>query len=127
MIRLDTTTRKLQALLAGAITTTQPDVVACWTDRGNIAAGQMEGGSKAIAMASTTAVDIVDAPDPATVRDVDFIQVRNNDTVSVVVTVRYVDGATLKPLVKVTLLTLQTLCYVNDGWQVLDSSGNLKL
>src|SRR3990167_85214 len=124
MIRLDTTTRKLQALLGGAITTTNPDVVVSYSDKTSLV---YTGATTVIAMNGVTAVDICAAPAASTVRDVDIITIRNNDTVSAAVTVRYNDNATLYKLVTATLLTGETLSYTHAGsWLCLDVNGNIK-
>lgn len=124
MIRLSATTQKLQAVLAGAITTTNPDVVCSWSDA---TSSNYLGGQSLIAMNGSTAVDIVAAPAASTVRDIDSVTIRNNDTVSVTCTVRYNDNATLYKLITVTLRTGETLQYTHaSGWQTLDVNGNIK-
>ena len=124
MIRLDTTTRKLQLILAGAITTTQPDVVVSYSDA---TASAYTGGSQVSVGNSTTAVDICAAPAASTVRDVDHLTVRNNDTVAMTVTVRLNDNATLYKLVSIALAVGDTLEYAHAaGWRVMDAMGNIK-
>jgi len=125
MIRLDTTTRKLQAVLGGAVATTQPDATVCYADK---TASAYTGGAAVAALNGTLAVDICPAPPASTVRDVDTIIIRNNDTATVTLTVRYSDNATLYKLIVVSLLTGESLWYTHAaGWSVLDASGNLKM
>lgn len=124
MIRLDTTTRKLQMLLAGAPAATQPDILVCYADK---TATAYTGGTQPSVGNGVTAVDICPAPAAATTRIVDFINVKNNDSASIVCTVRLNDNATLYKLVTFTLLTGETLQFLNGvGWLVLDVNGNRK-
>lgn len=124
MIRLDTTTRKLQAVLAGAITTSQPNIATSYSDA---TSASFTGAQTVINANSTTPVDIVASPSAGVVRTIDSVNIYNADTVSVTVTVRYNDNGTIYPLVRVTLLTGETLGYTHgSGWFALDVNGNLK-
>lgn len=121
MLRLDSTTRKLQALLAGAITSANLPVVSNWADK---TATAYTGGCTVINTNGVTAVDIVAAPSASTVRDVDTIVIRNADTASATVTVRYNDNGTTYDVAKVTLQVGDQLCYTHGtGWFVLDALG----
>lgn len=124
MLRLDSTVRKLQAVLAGAITTNQLPVVVCYSDK---TATAYAGGTTVINTNSTIAVDICAAPAASTVRDIDAITVHNADTVAATVTVRYNDNGTTYTLFKAALAVGDQLIYTHgNGWKVLDSSGNAK-
>ena len=119
--------RKLQCLLAGAVATTQPDVMVCFRDIKRKLQADFQAQTKVSTTSGATAVDICDAPDPAVVREVDTIMVRNNDTASVSATIRYNDNGTTYKIITVTLLTLENLCYAaGSGWRVIDASGNVK-
>lgn len=121
MIRLDTTTRKLQVLLGGAVAATQADVLVCYSDKTSTA---YTGASQLAVTNNTTAVDICAAPGASTVREVDFVNIRNNDTASITVTVRYNDNGTLYKLFVGTLGVGEQLTYTHSrGWKVCDSSG----
>lgn len=123
-IVLDTTTRKLQILLGGAVATTQPAYVTSYVDIGTL--GATIGGSNG-ATNSGTAVDAVAAPASGNQRIVKLITLYNEDTASVVATVRYNDNGTTRTLFKGTLLAGQELVYTStSGFQVLDSGGALK-
>lgn len=123
MIRL-TSTEKLQAVLAGAISTTQPQAVACFSDQ---TATAYSGGKQLTALNSTTDVDIVAAPAASAVRDVDYLSIYNRDTASVTVTVKYDVSGVDSVIITVTLLTLETLEYTHSGgWWTLDSQGRIK-
>jgi len=124
MLRLDTTTRKLQAVLAGAVTANQLPILVSWSDKTSTT---YTGGSTPINTNSTTAVDICAAPGASTVRDIDYVSVRNADTAAATVTIRYNDNATTYDICKATLAVGDHLVYVHgSGWQVIDADGNLQ-
>lgn len=130
MIRLDSTTRKLQIILGGAITTNQLSVTVGYQDNASAPPHGMTriGGSQVSNTNSGTAVDICNAPTQAGIcREIDWISVYNLDTVSAVVTLRYNDNGTTYNIVKVTLLTGEHLQYSGDDeFKCLDTSGNEK-
>lgn len=124
MIRLAATTEKLQAVLAGAIATTQPQAIVCYSDDNGTT---YVGGSQRTALNSTADVDILAAPAASTVRDVDYLSIYNRDTASVTVTVKYDVSATDSVIITVTLLTLETLIYTHaGGWMVMTATGGIK-
>lgn len=124
MIRLTATSEKLQAVLAGAITTTQPQAVVCYSDQ---TSSGYSGGKQVTALNSTVDVDILAAPAASTIRDVDFLSIHNRDSASVTVTIKYDISATDSIIIAVTLATLETLEYTHgSGWKVIDVNGNLK-
>lgn len=124
MLRLDSTLRKLQIVLAGAITTNQLPVVVCFSDKTSTT---YNGGATVSNTNSTTAVDICAAPGAATIRDIDSITVQNADTAAATVTIRYNDNGTTYSLFKCTLSVGDQIIYTHgQGWKVLDSAGNVK-
>ena len=124
MLRLDTTTRKLQAVLAGAVTANQLPILVSWSDKTSTT---YTGGSTPINTNSTTAVDICAAPGASTIRDIDYISVRNADTAAATVTIRYNDNSTTYDICKAALAVGDHLVYVHgSGWQVIDADGNLQ-
>lgn len=124
MIRLDSALRSLELVLAGAVATTQPSFVVSWSDA---TAGGYVGGTTVGAANNTTAVTLVAAPAASTVRDVDYMSVRNRDTAATTVIIRYDDSGTEYELVRVILAANDVLQYTHgSGWQVTDGSGNLK-
>ena len=125
MIRLDTYQRKLQAVLGGAVTTSQPTVVVSYTDIENENQKKFFVETVTSVLNSTNPVDILPAPDKAMVREVDSIHIRNNDTVAATVTVRINDNGTNYELVEVTLQAGETLVYTDsEGWKVFTKYGN---
>ena len=127
MIRLSGPLQTLQAVLGGAVSSTQPDVVVSYADAGNKDRAEFEPGTKVTAMNGANGVDICDAPDAATVREIDFVSIRNNDSASVTVTVRLNNNGTSYKLIVVTLATLEHLYYSHiAGWYVVGARGQLK-
>lgn len=126
MIRLDSTTKKLQAVLGGAITTNQLQCVVSFFDE-NPQGEDTSGASKETNTNSTTDVDICSAPAQNFVRNIDTLSVYNKDTVSATVTVKIDDGVTETILKKVILATQETLSYDHEsGWSVQTANGALK-
>lgn len=127
MIRLDLSTRKLQAVLAGAVTANQLDVVVNWKDKGRPDYASFETMTKLSQTNGATPVDICDAPNASQIRVIDFVSVRNNDTASATVTVQLNDNGTARKLVVVTLATLEHLYYSDlMGWIVIGTDGQVK-
>lgn len=117
----------MQALLAGAVSSTECDVVVCFKDYPSLQPREFLPSSKVMVTTGATAIDICDAPSNTTVREVDFISFRNNDSASVTVTFRYVEVSTNYKIAAFTLATLEALFFTADkGWQCMDASGNLK-
>lgn len=124
MLRLDTTTRKLQALLGGAVTANQLPVIVSYSDKTTTA---YNGGSQLSTTNGATPVDICSAPAASTVRDIDTIVIRNADTAAATITVRYNDNGTTYDLVKTTLAVGDALFYTHgSGWKSVDADGNDK-
>src|SRR3990167_3474694 len=124
MIRLDSTLRSLEVILGGAITTNQLPVTTSWSDSSS---GSYLGGSNLTNTNSGTAVTAAAAPAAGVVRDVDFFNVYNADTVSTTVTVRVNDNGTFYTVQKAALAVGDALLYTHGGgWMTLDSSGRIK-
>jgi hypothetical protein len=118
MIRLNTTTRSLQALLAGAITTNQLPVTVGYSDG---TSAVYTGAAQLTLTNSATPVTICSAPASGVVRDIDYIAVSNTDTAAATVTVRLNDNGTLYEQVKATLSAGRQLVYTHaSGWNVGD-------
>lgn len=124
MIKLDTTTRKIQAVLGDAVTTNQLHCTVSYSDDNGTT---YVGGTQLTNTNSTTAVDICDAPGASTVRDIDYLSIRNRDTAAATVTVMLDDSATDYEIVKANLAVGDQLVYTHgDGWKTLDSAGQVK-
>ena len=124
MIRLSTVNEKIQAVLSGAVTTNQLHCVVCYSDDNGTT---YVGGSQYTSTNDTTAVDICAAPGASTVRDIDFLSIRNRDTAAATVTVMVDVSATDSELVKAALDVGDQLVYTHsNGWAVLASDGAIK-
>jgi len=102
---LDATTKSIQAVLAGAVTTTQPDFVSSYADVDSTSfiEGENDG-----TLNSTTPVTLVAAPAASTRRLVKDISIFNRDTVAVTVTISYNNNGTLRSIFRASIPT--------NGW-----------
>ena len=124
MILLDSSD-SLQVLLAGAVATSQPVLYAAFADH---APGSFTPGSSSGATNGATAVDWVAAPSEGNERQVKYLSLYNADTTPVVATVRVVDNASNRILLKVSLLTGERMEYLDGkGFRVLDTGGAEKV
>lgn len=108
-----TTTHKIQAVLAGAVSANQPHYWTDYIDTADDAVGQGNG-----VLNDTTDVDIVSAPSSGD-RLIKQIHIYNADTASVTITVKTDASGTERILRKVTLTTGQSLIYnSSSGWYI---------
>lgn len=124
---LNSTTLKLEAVLAGAVSANQPEVhvdYVTWNNE-NVA---IKPQTVRTALNSASDVTILAAPTTTGfVLEPLRITIYNKDTASVTVTVKTDDGTTERIQIKAVLLTLEVLCWEkNQGWYSLDASGNRK-
>lgn len=124
MLVLDTTTRKLQAVLAGAITTSQPQVSVVSYDVDARSKPTAEDYRRSLTVTNTnsaTDVDICAAPGTINaVRHIEHVCVFNKDSVAATVTVKIDDGGTETILVSQALAAGESLVYERgQGWQVI--------
>lgn len=123
MIILDAATKSLEAVLAGAVTTTQLAIVAAFVD---VTTTTYIPGASDTATNNTTGVTVVAAPAAATQRQIKLLTVYNADTVVVTVTLRLNNTGTLRPLIKVTLAVGSTLVYTDgEGFRVITATGEI--
>lgn len=124
MMILDTTSKTIQAVLGGAVTTNQLRVTSSYED---ITTTTYAPGSNRVVTNNTTAVTVVGSPAASTQRKVLSISIYNKDTADAVVTVQSYDGTNTDEMVKNTLDPGDTLYYGNHvGWRVTDSAGRVK-
>ena len=117
---LDSTTRSIELVLAGTVTTTQLKVTSSWVD---MTATATTPGATTASSNNTTAVTIVAAPAASTQRKVNSISIFNADTASATVTVCYNDNATIYPIVTFAVPTGQTLQYTDvNGWGLVSTT-----
>lgn len=123
MIILDATTKSLQVVLAGAVTTSQLECVASYVDLVADGSTFLSGESDTVTNGATP-VTLVAAPAASTQRQIKYLTVFNADTATATTTIRYNDNATIRRQVSVTLAVGSTLIYTDgEGWRVLTSAG----
>lgn len=121
MIVLDTTTKKLEVVLTGAVATNQLPITATYVD---VDTTTFTPGARDTQSNGTTAVAAVFAPATSVTRQVKLLTVYNADTASVEVTVRLNNNATTGILVKITLAVGSTLQYNDgEGFRVITTAG----
>ena len=121
---LDATTKSLEIVLAGAVTTNQLVVVSSWAD---ITTTTFTPGETDVLTNGTTQVTIVAAPGASTQRQVKEILIYNNDTVNATIRVRYNNNTTIRQLINATIGTGECLVYrEGSGWMTLDINGKIK-
>lgn len=122
---LDSTTKSLQLVLAGAVTTNQAVISTDWADN---TATTFTAGSSDLLSNNATAVTIVAAPAASTQRVVKEVSVYNADTAPITATVRLNNSGTFRTIVTVTLQTGERLAYSQtDGWRVSTVAGAIKV
>lgn len=123
MILLDTTTRKLELLLGGTVTTNQLPFVASYVD---LTTTTFTPASNAGQTNNASAVTLVDVPASSTQRQLKFLSIYNADTAAATVTIRLNDNSTLRKIFVTTLAVGDTLLYADGGWSAIDTNGKLK-
>lgn len=124
MLLLVSTSDKIQLITASAVSTI--DCHASYVDYDG--ATTITPGRKNTAVSTNTTTDIVAAPGSSVSRNVKNLSIRNaHASSSNLLTIQHTDGATVITLFKYTLLAGEEIVFAEGvGWQVLDSSGNLK-
>lgn len=123
MIVLDTITKKLEVVLAGAVTTTQLPITASYVDVGTDVF--LPGASDTVSN-STTAVSAVLAPATSIIRQVKLLTIYNADTATATVTVRLNNNSTTRIMVKIDLDPQFSLIYTDgEGFRVIDALGSI--
>jgi len=122
---LDTTTRTLQMILSGAVTTNELPIVVGFIV-GILPQSLLRKAQTSVSNGGT-AVTILSAPSAKESETVTFISIRNADTASATVTVRYNDNATIREIITATLAVDDTLIFTEEeGFKVIDSTGSIK-
>lgn len=124
MIILNTTTKSLELVLAGAITSNQLQFVASYVDISQANWGLTGADSNSGVSNDTTAVTVAAAPAADTSRQVKFLSVFNADTAAATVTIQENNNATLRTVCKVTLPVGASLIYTDgEGFRVISAAG----
>ena len=114
-----TSIMKLEAVLAGAVATTQPEVHVDYIDW-NLNNEPTRPAPFRVALNSTTDVTILPAPPTNPIREPLRVVIFNKDTASITVTVKTDDGTTEFIEVKQTLTSLQSICWEKTiGWYTI--------
>lgn len=127
MIILDATTKSLQIILSGAVTTTQLPFVASWADHAPatpaFTPGETDGTSN-----GTTAVTAVAAPAASVQRQIKQLSVFNSDTAPATVTIRYNNNGTFRTILAATLQVGEKIQYEDgQGFIVFTALGAVKV
>lgn len=128
MINLVDTNDTLQIVLAGAVTTNQAVIYASWSDRVSTPVTDYLPGELDTLSNGATAVDIVTSPSAGNIRQVKHVNIYNNDTAPMTVTVRFNNNATLRTILTVVLQVGERIQYNDfDGWHVFTALGAVKV
>lgn len=124
MIILTNTTDRVEIVLSGAITTNQ---LPCVTSYRDITTTGYTPGRELSNTNNTSDVTIVSSPASSTQRVVDYISVRNSDTVSATVTIKFDANGIEYIIFTTTLLTGERIEYNDkDGFRTYTTAGILK-
>lgn len=115
-MNLDATNKSVTVVLGEAHTTNPVDLTAAWED---LTTTTFIAGATDTATNGTTPVTLIASPAASTQRRIKEMTVYNNDTVSHVTTVKYLDGASARVLWKGTLAVGQLLQWRNGSWDTV--------
>ena len=118
---LDTTSKTIEVILPGAITTNQLEITADWVDTAN--GSTFAPGGTSLVTNGGTAVTAVPAPAASTQRQVKALTIYNADTVNQTVTVRMFDGTNRRRHIQVILIPGNSLVFTPEaGWSVVPAA-----
>ncbi len=112
MLKLDTTLKSLQVLLAGAVATNQLPIVVSYVEIDQTTFEVLTMAEADFATTGATPVTVVTAPASGKTRKIDFLSIVNVDTAPVIVTIRVNNNAILRPVITVELAVGDNLNYV---------------
>jgi len=112
MLKLDSTLKSLEVVLAGAPATTQVPIVVSYVEIDQTTFAVTTMSELDYASNGVTAVSIIPAPAAGKTRKVDFLSIVNVDTAPVTVTVRVNNNGTMRIVKKITLAVGDNLEYV---------------
>lgn len=127
VIRLDLTTKKLQATMASTHSTSQPECIVCFYDmlaQSDQTIFSAKGASQVASLSDVTDIDICTAPDVnGKVRHVDYIGIHNKDTATQTITVKMDISGVDYVLIKQAVNTGETLLFEGGqsgiGWHII--------
>jgi hypothetical protein len=127
MIILDATTKSLEILLGGTVTTNQLPFVSSYVDINQSTFAVSASSENDGVTNNSTAVTVVNAPGATTSRKLNYLSVFNADTVVAVLIVRVNNNSTTRICWKGTLAVGDTLIYIDErGFYLLDTNGQIK-
>jgi hypothetical protein len=118
---LNTTSDTFEILLGGTVATTQPTFTCGFNEMSSTTlVPKVNNGSTN----NTTPVTLVSAPSSSFQRQVKYINIENNDTAAVTVTIRFNNSSVTRNIFKAILLAGENLSYeAEKGWNVFNSNG----
>jgi len=115
---LDTTSKKLQVVLGGAVTTNQLQWTASWFDSGTTPTGASADG----VTNDNTAVDVVASPGSGYLRQLKYMSVFNSDTVSATVTIQLYNGSSTRIIFQAAIGVGASVEWTpKDGFHIIPS------
>lgn len=114
MIVLDATTKTLEVVLTGAVSTTQLPVVVSYVEITDADQSVNDIAESDTATNNTTAVTAVAAPAAGKTRVIKALTVNNVDTAAATVKVQINNNGTIRLIVKATLAVDETLQYSSE-------------
>jgi len=127
MIILDTTSKSLEVILGGSVSSVEPSWVSAYVEVTTATMALDAVSASDGAANGSTAVTMVAAPASGKVRQVKALYIYNADGAGVTLTVRLNNGGTFRTLFTAVLATLETLRFSESGWQVFTADGELKV
>lgn len=127
MIILNATTKSLEIVLGGSVSSSQLPFSASYVDMDDTTWALTGMSESDGASNGTTAVTIVAAPAANSRRQVKAISIYNADNANVTLTIRVNNNGTTRIIFKAVLATLEFLYFGDAGWQVFTANGELKI
>ena len=122
---LNTTTDTLEILLGATVSANQASFVCHFNE---MSSSTLVPKSSNGSTNNTTPVTIISAPSLSYQRQLKYLNIENNDTSSITVTIRFNDSSNTRIIFKATIGVGENLIYsVEEGWSVHDKLGNIEL
>jgi hypothetical protein len=119
------TNEVIELILSGNVVTSQASFLSAYNE---ISLSGMTPYETNGVSNNTTAVTIMGSPSSGNQRQLREVNIRNNDTASITLTIRYNDTTNIRTIYRVVLQPNETLLYTQDsGWYVYDTNSMKKL
>lgn len=120
MIILDTSTKYIVASTNSVHVTNPVTFIASYINIASLSISALSSNQGNLSNAETT---IVDSPSESNQRQVKYINIFNNDTITHVLTIDYVNATSQYTLVKTSISPGHSLIYSNEGlWKIINSA-----